>query len=70
MHRSNSATHVPDSNHRWGFFNKEKWIAQMKEHGHYSKAGFIHPLSGKMTKEKIGYLAFKHIDHTLRQFNC
>jgi len=30
---------------------------------------FVHPFFGKMTKEQIGYHAYKHIDHHLRQFN-
>jgi len=49
---------------------RAKWIAMIKEHAQFSNDGFVHPFFGKMTKEQIGYLAYKHIDHHLRQFNC
>ena len=48
---------------------KRKWIALMEDHDHFSNPSFIHPFFGKMTKEQIGYLAYKHTDHHLRQFN-
>ena len=49
---------------------KNKWIAMVKEHANFSNADFVHPFFGKMTKEQIGLLAYKHTDHHLRQFNC
>ncbi|MBI5372970.1 MAG: DUF1569 domain-containing protein [Sphingobacteriales bacterium] len=48
---------------------KEKWIALVKAYAHFSNPGLVHPFFGKMTKEQIGYFAYKHIDHHLRQFN-
>jgi Protein of unknown function (DUF1569) len=45
------------------------WIALMEENTHYSSPVFIHPFFGEMTKEQLGYLAYKHTDHHLRQFN-
>lgn len=48
---------------------KAKWISLIGEYQHFSNPGFIHPFFGKMTKEQIGYMAYKHIDHHLRQFN-
>ena len=49
---------------------KNKWIALIEEHAHFSPAfDFMHPFFGKMTKEQIGYHAYKHTDHHLRQFN-
>jgi hypothetical protein len=48
---------------------KNKWIALMKEHDNISADGFVHPFFGKVTKEQIGIMAYKHIDHHLRQFN-
>jgi hypothetical protein len=48
---------------------KSKWIAMLMEYDHFSNDDFIHPFFGKMTKEQVGYLAYKHIDHHLRQFN-
>ena len=48
---------------------KRKWIGLVEGHSHFSKREFLHPFFGKMTKEQVGYLAYKHIDHHLRQFN-
>ncbi len=49
---------------------KNKWIAMVKDHARFSNFNFVHPFFGKMTKEQIGRLAYKHTDHHLRQFNC
>ena len=49
---------------------KAKWIAQIEGYAHYSNPEFVHVFFGKMTKEEIGYLAYKHADHHLRQFNA
>ena len=48
---------------------KKKWIALIEENAHFPKPSFVHPFFGKMTKEQIGFLAYRHIDHHLRQFN-
>jgi len=48
---------------------KKKWIELMKEYDHYTNDGFVHPFFGKLTKEQAGLMAYKHIDHHLRQFN-
>lgn len=48
---------------------KAAWIARIKEYEHFSNPGVVHVFFGKMTREQIGYLAFKHTDHHLRQFN-
>lgn len=48
---------------------KKKWIALIEEYEHYSNPGFIHDFFGRMTKEQVGLLAYKHTDHHLRQFN-
>lgn len=48
---------------------KNKWINLLDEYEHFSNDGFIHPFFGMMTKENTGYMAYKHIDHHLRQFN-
>lgn len=48
---------------------KNKWIALIEDYANYSNPNFIHSFFGKMTKEQIGYLAYKHTDHHLRQFN-
>jgi hypothetical protein len=48
---------------------KKKWLALIEGHANYSIPYFVHPFFGKMTKEQVGYLDYKHIDHHLRQFN-
>jgi hypothetical protein len=48
---------------------KQKWIALIEEYARYSNDNFVHWFFGKMTKEQVGYFAYKHIDHHLRQFN-
>ena len=48
---------------------KKKWITLIEQYPHYSDAGFVHTFFGKMTKEQVGYMAYKHTDHHLRQFN-
>ena len=47
---------------------KVKWISLIEEYSRFSNYDFVHPFFGKMTKEQIGYMAYKHIDHHLRQF--
>jgi hypothetical protein len=49
---------------------KKKWIMRVKEYEHFSNDAFIHDFFGKMTREQIGILAYKHADHHLRQFGC
>lgn len=48
---------------------KERWIQLIKEYENFSNDNFVHTFFGKMTKEQIGYFAYKHSDHHLRQFN-
>jgi len=48
---------------------KKRWITLIEQYTHYSDAGFVHSFFGKMTKEQVGYMAYKHTDHHLRQFN-
>jgi len=48
---------------------KTKWTCLIEEYAHFKKSYFVHPFFGKITKEQIGYLAYKHSDHHLRQFN-
>ncbi len=47
---------------------KSKWISLIKEYENYSNPNFVHDFFGKMTKEQIGVLVYKHTDHHLRQF--
>jgi hypothetical protein len=48
---------------------KQEWIELIEEYGRYSNNNFVHWFFGKMTNEQVGYFAYKHIDHHLRQFN-
>ncbi|WP_222835042.1 DUF1569 domain-containing protein [Flagellimonas ruestringensis] len=47
---------------------KAKWISLIHHYGNYSNPNFVHGFFGKMTKEQIGILVYKHTDHHLRQF--
>ncbi len=49
---------------------KKKWIALIEQYANYSAPIFVHSFFGKMTREQVGYMAYKHADHHLRQFNC
>ena len=44
-----------------------KMLADMQQRGENSEFG-LHPLFGKMNGKEWGILAYKHIDHHLRQF--
>jgi hypothetical protein len=48
---------------------KATWISLIAEHGKGENAGFVHPFFGKLTAEQAGRIAYKHIDHHLKQFN-
>jgi hypothetical protein len=58
---------IKESNGDLGF-EKTKWITLIKDYENYSNPDFIHDFFGKMTLDQIGYLAYKHTDHHLRQF--
>ncbi len=47
---------------------KIKWISLIQEYDNFHNPTFVHDFFGKMTKEQIGILAYKHTDHHLRQF--
>lgn len=49
---------------------KAKWIALVEGYANYPHPYIVHWFFGKMTKEQIGYFAYKHADHHLRQFGC
>jgi len=49
---------------------KRKWIEYIESYSQFSEAYYVHWFFGKMTKEQLGYLAYKHTDHHLRQFNA
>ena len=47
---------------------KNRWTNSIEAYSAYNATFFIHPFFGKTTKEQIGWLAYKHADHHLRQF--
>lgn len=47
---------------------KSKWVDFLRNYENYNNPNFIHDFFGKMTKEQIGILVYKHTDHHLRQF--
>lgn len=49
---------------------RKEWIAKIQDYAHFSNPDFIHPFFGAMTEEQIGYMAYKHTDHHLRQFGA
>ena len=48
---------------------KKLWIERVSDYASYSNPDFVHDFFGRMTKEEIGILAYKHADHHLRQFS-
>jgi hypothetical protein len=48
---------------------KAKWISLLEEWSDPVNTHIIHPFFGKMTREQLGYMSYKHADHHLRQFN-
>lgn len=47
---------------------KTKLIGLIEEHATCSGTGFIHPFFGQLSTEQGGLIAYKHLDHHLRQF--
>ena len=48
---------------------KTKWIGLLEEYAVPVDTYIIHPFFGKMTREQLGYMSYKHADHHLRQLN-
>ncbi len=48
---------------------KDEWLGLLAEHATREPSGFMHPFFGQLTAEQAGVMAYKHIDHHLRQFN-
>ncbi len=49
---------------------KKEWINRIEQYANYNNLNFVHPFFGPMTKEQIGFFAYKHNDHHLRQFGA
>ena len=49
---------------------KTEWILRIKQYQHYTVTNFVHPFFGPVTREQVGFLDYKHIDHHLRQFGA
>ncbi len=48
---------------------KKKFIDYLNAYDNFTTPEMIHWFFGKMTREQIGQLVYKHTDHHLRQFN-
>lgn len=46
-----------------------KWIALLEEYPNAPCTDIVHSFFGKLTRDQIGILVYKHTDHHLRQFN-
>ena len=55
-----------------GDFEAEKkhWISTIEQYANFDNDNFQHVFFGKMTKEQIEQMVYKHIDHHLAQFNA
>lgn len=49
---------------------KKEWIKRIEQYASHTNSNFVHPFFGPMTKEQIGFFAYKHADHHLRQFGA
>ncbi|MFB6456714.1 DUF1569 domain-containing protein [Chitinophaga sp. Hz27] len=48
---------------------KQHWIAVIEENAVNTDTGFTHPFFGKLTRDQVCQMSYKHTDHHLRQFN-
>ncbi|MCV9927522.1 DinB family protein [Flavobacterium sp. LS1R49] len=48
---------------------RKKWISLLEEYPDAPCTDIVHSFFGKLTREQIGTLVYKHTDHHLRQFN-
>jgi len=49
---------------------KADWIALIQTYPEKAPNEFIHPFFGRINRDQIGWMAYKHTDHHLRQFGC
>lgn len=49
---------------------KLKWNILFEQYNGFDNKAFVHDFFGKMTREQIGILVYKHTDHHLRQFGA
>lgn len=49
---------------------KKNLISLLNEYEVFSQPFVEHWFFGKMTKEQVGALSYKHLDHHLQQFDC
>lgn len=47
---------------------REQWAGLIERYATFENPGFVHWFFGKMTRQQIGQLVYKHADHHLRQF--
>lgn len=49
---------------------RSRWIVLVDDYGRLADDRFTHLFFGRMTRDQVGHLSYKHIDHHLRQFGC
>ena len=49
---------------------RKEWLCLLEMYTGREPASFVHPFFGPLTAEQAGQMAYKHIDHHLRQFNA
>ena len=47
---------------------RDKWMTRMQDYANYTTPEYMHDFFGRMSREEVGRLAYKHTDHHLRQF--
>lgn len=47
---------------------KKEWLELLAQHNGRQPMGFMHPFFGQLTADQAGKMAYKHIDHHLKQF--
>ena len=50
--------------------SRSAWMALVDDYGAVPGDWFTHLFFGRMTRDQVGHLTYKHIDHHLRQFGC
>ena len=47
---------------------KKNWLERLQKYSNFTNDSFEHAFFGKMNRDQIGQLAYKHADHHLKQF--
>ncbi|MES2225162.1 MAG: DUF1569 domain-containing protein [Patescibacteria group bacterium] len=47
---------------------KQQWVGLIQEYENSAVKEIVHPFFGKVSREQIGFIGYKHADHHLKQF--